>query len=63
MDKLKKFKEHLQECTLDIMDHGYDKKYDVTITVNGQSLVIDLNADLYMSLVSIIDEEIIQLGE
>lgn len=62
------FQNHLAETTgeiLDVIDTSnqngvkleLDPKFDVTITVNGKTIVIPCSADIYSSIDLIINEE------
>jgi len=51
------FKKHLDASATDIINNGYDEKHNVTISCNGKEIVLDLHADLYNNLLSLLAEE------
>jgi len=59
---LEEFKAHMDATVNEIMDLLHEGKdiqgYNVTISLNGKSIEIDMNADLYANLENIIDDEI-----
>ncbi|AFQ96361.1 hypothetical protein [Bacillus phage vB_BceM_Bc431v3] len=59
---LEEFKSHLDSTVNEIMDLLHEGKdvegYNVTISLNGKSIEIDMNADLYANLENIIQDEI-----
>lgn len=62
---LQEFLEHLQESVfgknglMDILIEGnYEERFDLKIEVNGKSVSLDLHADLFNRLTSLIEKEI-----
>lgn len=64
LSDLQNFKNHLEltleEITNDFIFKGkpYNEKFNTNITVNGKSIEIDLNADCFENLSSLIQTEI-----
>lgn len=61
--ELENFKNHLDQSVLDMMDENdksgnIDPKYNVTISVNGKSIVIPCNADAYANIERLIYDEL-----
>ena len=60
---IKEFIKHVKESTnemLDIFDNNgdYQERFNVTIAMNGKSITIGNNADLYTNLMKLLYEEI-----
>lgn len=62
MEKLQKFKDHLDKTVVEHMNEieegNVDERFDIDIKLNGQNVIIPLSADSYESLTRLIDIEI-----
>ena len=64
---LRDFSQHLEntkEKLLDSFDNGtgYLEKFNIVLTINGKTITLDLNADIWSKLKMLIDEEIKEIG-
>ena len=64
LEKLNQFLNHLKESSnemLDIIDYEngeYEERFNITIAINGEQIIIPLNADSYSRLEQFISDEI-----
>ena len=64
---LRDFSQHLENTKEELMDSfdngtGYLEKFNVILTINGKTITLDLNADIWPKLKMLIDEEIEEIG-
>lgn len=63
LKKLREFKKHLNASAMEMLDvindgGDYEERFDVKIECNGQSISIDLHADIFSRLEGLLDAEI-----
>ncbi len=67
VSELNDFLKHIDNSKdemLDIIDGNgdYEERFDITISINGKSIIVPLNADSYYRLEKFIEDEIIELS-